>query len=261
MSPIDPILPDDAKNNLPPSVVLSIEHLHKTFPPERQWFKTIHPEKPVLIDFSMQAREGEIVGVVGPNGCGKTTLFKMIAGLETPEQGTIQIMGQDPLNHIEFIRESVFLFHDKMGIGPLDRGREHLYTFGLMRGLDMTQIIELLNQAQSILDFESYWTRPAKTYSKGQMMRLALARMYLMKKPKLLMFDEPTNGLDFESSTRFVKLLQTLAQQKHTILIASHIVYDLKRIAHRLVGISEGKALNHEQVLSMIQSIEHEITA
>lgn len=240
---------------------LLIQNLHKTFPAEKQWFKTLHPPKMVFDGFDLEAREGEIVGVIGPNGSGKSTLFKLISGLETYDSGMIHFMGKKPHEHIDFIRQSVFLFQEKMGLGPLERGREHLYTFGLMRGLTLPHIENTLKKANDVLDFMPYWTRPSKTYSKGQTVRVALARMYLMEKPKLLMFDEPTNGLDFESSTRLIKLLQQLAQEKHIILIASHIIYDLKRIATRLVGISQGKALNHEQVLSMIQDIEQTISS
>ena len=217
--------------------------LHKTF---KTGFWIWRREVSVLRGFDFEARPGEVTGVLGPNGAGKTTFFRILCGLEKPCSGEIEVDGINPWRQPEQMRGRIALLPEDPGVSQNMAGYRHLWLFGAMMGMDDAQIRTALSQADDILYLSAFWARPFSSYSRGQKARIALARMRLMPDASVLIFDEPSNGLDFEAVSRLHLFIRNLADEGKTILVASHILADLRHLCDRLVGISGGTAASHE---------------
>lgn len=233
--------------------MIEIQSLQKTyvhgFGP---WRKTT----PVLRGFDFQAHPGQVTGVLGPNGAGKTTLFRIIAGLEKPSGGSVLINGLNPWENPVAMRGRITLLPEEPGVSWQDTGQGHLYEFGIMMGLSPARLKHALASADDTLKLSSFWTRGFRTYSRGQKARVALARMLLMPEATVMIFDEPSNGLDFESVSRLHQFIRQQAREGRTILVASHILSDLKHLCDRLVGLSDGRAATADELAAWLQAHE-----
>lgn len=176
----------------------------------------------VLDAVSMAVPEGRCVALIGHNGAGKTTLMKLILGLIRPTRGRVEVLGQEPStagvdfrSHLGFLPENVS-FHDQM------TGTDTLIFFARLKNVDTREAIELLDR----VGLARAADQKVKTYSKGMRQRLGLAQA-LLGRPKLLLLDEPTTGLDPVTSTVIFNLiLKTHSERPVTYVLVSH---DVKR--------------------------------
>ena len=219
----------------------------KSFP--TGWFGQ-GPRTAVLRGFDFEAQPGQITGLLGKNGAGKTTFFRGLTGLDPFETGVVNLDGIDPKRHPEQARGRIALLPEEPGVEPSSSGKEHLELFGTLNGLDKPRLARRIEEANNHLDMKDFWERPFRSYSKGQKARVALARIRMMESASVLVFDEPTNGLDFEAATRVHHFIRTLAQEGRTVVVASHILNDLRVLCDRLVGLSDGITATAAQVES-----------
>ena len=203
---------------------------------------------PVLRGFDFEAHPGTITGLLGPNGAGKTTFFRGLTGLEAMDGGLLEVDGIDPTRAPKLLRGRVALLPEEPGVDTHSSGLLHLELFALMQGLSTARARPLIAEANQHLLLEGFWKRPFRTYSRGQKARIALARLRLMERAQVMIFDEPSNGLDFESVGRLHAFIRALAQEGKTVVVSSHILSDLRVLCDRLVGLVDGKAATSEQV-------------
>lgn len=222
----------------------------------RQGFWGRKPPKQVLKGFHFEAQPGEITGLLGPNGAGKTTFFRCLTGLEKVDNGRLLINGIDPGKNPELVCSQISLLPEEPGVEPHVTGRYHLELFGTMAGLSMAQLRQRLKDVDAQLDIQSYWDGPFRSYSRGMKARIALARMRLNDRAQVLIFDEPSNGLDFESAARLHRYIRSMAQEGRTVLISSHALNDLRVLCHRLVGLYNGQAASPQQVDTWMKAHE-----
>lgn len=208
----------------------------------------------MLRGFDFQAHPGEVTGVLGPNGAGKTTFFRILCGLERPEAGRVEVDGLDPWAHPESMRGRIALLPEETGVPNHTCGYDHLCIYGAMMGMDRSQVAALLADAEAFLQLKTFWLRPLGTYSRGQKARIALARMRLMPDASVLIFDEPSNGLDFEAVSRLHLFIRRLAHEGKTVLVASHVLADLRHLCDRLVGIADGRAASEATLAAWVQA-------
>ena len=225
--------------------------LVKTYHRGWLWWKQ---ETPVLKGFDFEARAGEVTGVLGPNGAGKTTLFRILCGLEKTNGGQVEVNGMDPAKNPIQMRGQIALLPDDAGVATHVSGRNHLWIYGAMLGLDKPGILAALEKANQTLHLDSFWERTFGTYSKGQRARIALARLSMMPEASVFIFDEPSNGLDFEAVARLHAFIRQLAREGKTILVASHILSDLRHLCDRLVGIDGGQAATPEKLSTWLDA-------
>jgi len=225
--------------------VIEVAGLVKTYTSGHLWWKT---RVPVLRGFDFEARPGEVTGVLGPNGAGKTTFFRVLCGLEKPTAGTVMVDGWVPSADPLRMRGRIALLPEEAGVDREMSGRHHLWIFGAMMGLDRAELMAGLARCDELLGLSPFWTRRFGGYSRGQKARIALARMSLMPEASVFIFDEPSNGLDFEAVARLHAFIRLLANQGKTVLVASHILSDLCHLCDRLVGIDEGQAATPERM-------------
>ena len=185
-----------------------------------------------LRDCTLTIPEGAIVGLAGPNAAGKSTLLSLAAGLLAPSEGSIEVLGRDPLREPSVLAE----------IGYVAQGAP------LYRSFTVAETIEFARRTNSCWDEELVADVPARTasgtkvgsLSAGERARLALA-LALGKRPRLVLLDEPFAGLDPLAGREFLQLLMDgVAETAATVVIASHVIADIERVCDHIVLLTGG---------------------
>jgi ABC-2 type transport system ATP-binding protein len=191
------------------------------------------------MEFSI--KKGNIVGLLGPNGSGKTTMIRLLNGVIQPEQGTIEINGFNPTIDGNVIRQMSGIVTEGAGLYHEMSGEDNLIFFSEIYGVRKIRerVDELLNE----FDLYDHRQKKVGTYSTGMKKRLALAKA-LLHKPKILFLDEPTNGLDPDGIRDVMGYLTKLNKNDETtIIICSHVLQQLEDICHSYVFMEKGRVL------------------
>ncbi len=190
-------------------------------------------------NLSFTVGEGEVVGFLGPNGAGKTTTLRMLTGYLPPSSGTAIIAGYDiykdsikARQQIGYMPENVPLYNDM-------RVKEYLKFRAQLKGLKGPKARQRITETLETCGLTHMRKRMIKTLSKGYRQRVGLADA-LVHQPKLLVLDEPTNGLDPNQIRSIRKLIKKLGET-HTILVSSHILSEIEMIADHIIIIDAGK--------------------
>ena len=208
----------------------------------KELFKIIDKEE-ILSDISLQIAEGEIYGLLGPNGAGKTTLMKCMLSLLTITSGSIEIFGKNLQEHREKILSQVGSIIETPIFYENCTAKEILEIHAQYMGKNITEL-DIINTLRMVGLKNT--TKKVKEFSFGMRQRLGLARAFLMK-PRLLILDEPINGLDPVGIQEIRNLLQLLSKEHGiTILISSHILSEISQIADKIGVIKNGSMI--EQV-------------
>lgn len=191
-----------------------------------------------LDDFSLELREGEVFGLAGPNGAGKSTLISLLLGFLGPTSGRVSVDGMDPRRYVE--RYGVGYLSELVNIPPGWRVTSALRRYALLAGLDAARIDERIEQVISQLGLDEHRHKRVRQLSKGNLQRLGLGQA-LLRDERLLVLDEPTHGLDPVWTQRFRDIVGELRTPGRTMLIASHNLDELERIADRVGIIDRGR--------------------
>jgi ABC-2 type transport system ATP-binding protein len=204
---------------------------------------------PVLAvdDLTFSVAPGGVTGFLGPNGSGKTTTLRMILGLVRPTAGTATI---DGLPYVGLPGGTVGAVLDGVNAHPRSTGRAHLGVYAAMAGLPRRRVGDVLAQ----LEMTDFADRPAGEYSTGMRQRLSLATA-LLGDPRVLLLDEPSNGLDPQGMAWLRELLRRLASDGRTILISSHVLSELEQVADHVVVINSGRLVTSGTVASLGGSV------
>ncbi|WP_236008267.1 ABC transporter ATP-binding protein [Levilactobacillus andaensis] len=200
----------------------------------------------VLRDVNFAFSTGEVVGLVGPNGAGKTTIMKALLGLLATDAGNVRILGQPvSVNTHTVVTQQVGALIERPAIYPFLTGWQHLQLM-TTSGDQMTWVVQALQM-------EAYIHRPAKRYSLGMKQKLGIA-MALVNRPRLVILDEPMNGLDPQSVKRLRHLIGQLAGEGTTFLISSHILSELEKIIDTVILIDQGEVLLQRTMTQLQES-------
>lgn len=191
-----------------------------------------------LDDLTLTVQRGEVVGIAGPNGAGKSTLISLLLGFLDPTAGAVRLDGARPRAYVErrgvgYLTELVQLPGRWGVVGTLQRAA----TLGGMAGAPRTAAVE---RAIERLGLEEHRTKQVRQLSKGNLQRLGLA-IALLGDHELLVLDEPTHGLDPVWTQRFRDLVRESRRPDRAILIASHNLDELERLADRTLILSQGR--------------------
>ncbi len=196
-------------------------------------------EKVALRDISFSVPAGQICGLLGPNGAGKTTLFRLLMGILKPSSGELSIDGYDAFEDRVSVKRIIGFLPDEPIFYSYLSGREILELSAGMHGLDvratMARIAPIIETLRLAGDLDNF----AEDYSRGMKKKLGLL-LALLHEPKLLVLDEPTNGLDVEATHIFYDLITSLAEQGRTILFSTHLMDHVARLCSHVVVINEG---------------------
>ncbi|WP_433003779.1 ABC transporter ATP-binding protein [Kribbella sp. CA-294648] len=188
-------------------------------------------------ELSFEVEPGKVTGFLGPNGAGKSTTMRMMLGLDRPTAGEVLVNGRPFSAYAEPLREVGALL-DPGSVHPGRTGRSHLRVAAQTIGLPMSRVEEVIEQ----VGIEGAARRRIKGYSLGMRQRLGIAAA-LLGDPRVLLFDEPINGLDLDGVRWIRELLRRLADEGRTVLVSSHLMSEMQQTADRLVVIGRGRLI------------------
>jgi len=196
-----------------------------------------------LDGLSFKIREGEIFGLIGLNGAGKTTALRITSTLLLPSSGTVTVFGYDVVDEASEVRKVISYLPEEAGAYKNLSGFEYLKFMASFRTKDKAQIEELVDTAAEISGLGDRLKDKVKGYSKGMKRRLLVARA-LMTKPKLAILDEPNSGLDVLHSVHVRTLIKRYAKEKKvTILLSSHNMLEVEYLCDKVALVDKGKVV------------------
>ena len=203
----------------------------------RNVYKSINA-KQILTNINFDIYEGEIVGLVGPNGAGKSTLLKVMTGLYSYDKGDIFYYDYNLKDDFEKAMSIIGTLIESPDLYKNISGKNNLKIFkSMFKDVDESTIEEIVK----IVEMEKYLGKKFKTYSLGMKERLGIANA-LINKPKILILDEPTNGLDPVGVKKIFDLLKDMKDT--TIIISSHALSEIENICDKIIFINDGKIVD-----------------
>jgi ABC-2 type transport system ATP-binding protein len=191
-------------------------------------------------DLTFAVREGSVTGFLGPNGAGKTTTLRMVLGLARPTAGTATIEGRRYVE-LDDPARTVGANLEVAGAHPGRSGRNHLRALAAMAGLPRSRVDEVLR----LVELDAAADRRAGKYSLGMRQRLGLAAT-LLGDPRVLVLDEPANGLDPQGIRWLRDFLRGMAAEGRTVLVSSHVLAEVAQTVDEIVVINHGRLIAHD---------------
>ena len=200
-------------------------------------------------DLNLNVYRGEIFGLLGPNGSGKTTTVKLLLGLLFPTTGKIKILGGAPRlvknkKYIGFLPEESYLY-------PYQNAEEALFFYGRLFGISRTICRKRVNDLLEMVGLQKARRRPIKEYSKGMARRIGIAQA-LINDPELIFLDEPTSGLDPIGTREIKDLILQLKQHGKTVFLCSHLLADVEDVCDRIAILYGGRIRSEGSVSQLL---------
>lgn len=223
---------------------VQIENLTKVYPVH------LRREKVIAVKaLNLQVQPGECYGLLGPNGSGKSTTMKMLLGLVTPTSGSVKIFGKES-SHFESRGEVGFLPENPYFYKFLT-GEETLRFYGTLCGLTGREMKDRVAELLALVGLEDARHRRVGGYSKGMLQRIGLAQA-LIHRPRLIVLDEPTAGVDPVGSRQIRDMILDLKKQGITILLTSHLLEQVQEVCDRIGILSRGVMVREGQLEDLV---------
>jgi ABC-2 type transport system ATP-binding protein len=206
-------------------------------------------KRTIVDSASFELRAGEVFGFLGPNGAGKTTTIRMLVGLIRPTKGTVTICGHDVRRHFEEAMRCIGCIVETPDLYRFMTGRENLEHFARMLRVPGSEI----ERVASIVGMAHRLDQRVREYSLGMRQRLGIAQA-LLGTPRLLILDEPANGLDPAGIREIRELLRGLASTGMSVFVSSHLLAEIELMCDRVAIIHKGKILRDGTVPDLISS-------
>ncbi len=211
--------------------MIEVRGLHKKF-----------GEVVAVRDVSFMAADARITGLLGPNGAGKSTTLRMLYTVLRPDAGDALVDGvsatADPLT----VRRSIGVLSHSAGVYQHLTARENILYFGELHGMSKADRTARADELIELLEMKEFANRHAKGFSQGQKLKTALARS-LVHRPRNVLLDEPTNGLDVMAVRNLRNLLRKLREQGHCVLFSSHVMQEVAQLCDEIVVIARGSVV------------------
>lgn len=188
----------------------------------------------------LTVRRQEVFGLLGPNGSGKTTTILMLLGLTEPSAGTVRVLGLDPARRPLSVKARVGYMPDEVGFYEDLTAWENLSYIAKLNGIPRAEAQKRIEEALSRMGLADVADRPVATFSHGMQRRLGVAEV-LIKKPELIIMDEPTQGLDPEAARSFLDIIRSLKEEGITVLLSSHLLHQVQAVCDRVGLFRRGR--------------------
>ena len=218
--------------------------------------KRYNKNKYGLKGFSMTIEKG-ILGLLGPNGAGKSTLLKMIATVNKPTSGLICLNKNNIVKDANYMRKQLGFLPQDFGVYPNLNAYEFLEYMAAMKGIGGNNLKPRITQLLEGLNLIDAAKKPIGTYSGGMKQRVGIAQA-LLNNPKIVIFDEPTVGLDPEERVRFRNLISDLAIDC-IVILSSHIVSDIDTIADKVAIMKNGTLITYGNQENIIKNVTEKV--
>jgi sodium transport system ATP-binding protein len=228
----------DIENEREVKSMITVDKVTKTFKDKKIYVTA-------LKHVSFHIKKGETVGLLGENGAGKTTLLRSIATLLQPTEGSITVSGFDTQDKPNEIKQKIgVLFGGETGLYDRLTARENLEYFARLYGLSKHETKVRIDELARMFGMRDYLDRKVGSFSKGMRQKVAIART-LIHNPEIILFDEPTTGLDITSSNVFRQLVHQLKQDGKTIIFSSHIMEEVSLLCDSVAMMHKGELVHH----------------
>jgi len=229
-----------------PAYAIEVESLSKTYK-EGLIFSKLHK---ALANVSLTVKRGEVFGLLGPNGAGKTTLIKILLGILHPNAGTVRVLELEAGS--KSARRRIGYLPENLVFPRHHTGRSALYFYGRLSEMSNAQIAAKEKELFALVSLTGREHEPVRRYSKGMRQRLGLAQA-MLHDPDLLIFDEPTDGLDPMGRSQIRDVLYQLKQRGKTVFLNSHILQEVELICDRVAVMALGKLRGIGTIDELIQ--------
>jgi ABC-2 type transport system ATP-binding protein len=191
-------------------------------------------------DLSLQVKEGEIFGFLGPNGAGKSTTIRMLCTLAKPTSGSAKIAGYDLMDKASDVRENIGLVAEKMIMYDTLTAAENLRFFGKLYAIPKQKREERIDELLKLVDMEEWKHTQISKFSTGMKQRINVIRA-LLPEPKILFMDEPTLGLDPQTTVSIREIIRDINKDGVTIILTTHAMTEAEALSDRIAIIDHGK--------------------
>ena len=188
---------------------------------------------------SFTARDGPITALLGPNGAGKTTLLRTLVGLLRRDHGSISVGGVDPEKDPMAVRRDIGFLTDQFGLYERLTTHEYLSYFGELNGMGGAPLSRRIEEVSELLGMDDILARRTKGFSQGQRIKVALART-LLHRPRHLLLDEPSRGLDVMSTRALRTALAALRADGCCVIMATHVMQEVIHLCEDVIVIAKG---------------------
>lgn len=206
-------------------------------------FKKNNKEVVAVKDLSFNVREGDIFGLIGTNGAGKTTTMRMISTTIKPTSGEISVCGYDTIKSDSKVRASLgVLYGGDTGLYDRLTARENIEYFARLNGMSEELIKSQMDLLTEAFGLQDYLDRRCGTFSRGMKQKTSFARA-IIHNPQVMLFDEPTAGLDILASVEVLDFIKQCKKMGKTILLSSHNMAEVEELCDRALIIDKGRVL------------------
>ena len=189
---------------------------------------------------SFSAKPGAILGLLGPNGAGKTTLLRMLSTALKPSSGNASFMGIDLVKNPIDVRKRIRFLSDNTGLYGRLTAREMIEYYGRLHGLELTELHERMEKLFSVLEMTEFVDKRNASLSSGMKQKVSIART-LIHEPDIIMFDEPTTGLDVAAAEAILNFIESCKKQGKTVIFCTHHMHEVERLCDNIVILNKGK--------------------
>ena len=216
--------------------MINVQHLTKRFP-------LAGGEEVVAVDdLSFTVEAGEVYGLLGPNGAGKTTTLRMLATILEPSEGTAVVCGHDIVDEPQKVRANVGFLSTATALYPRLSAQEMVEYFDRLNGLDGSALKSRVDEIFSRLDMNSFRDRRCDKLSTGMKQKTSIART-LIHDPQVMIFDEPTIGLDIMTARSIIEFIRECRGRGKTVIFSTHIMSEVEKLCDVIGIIQSGKLL------------------
>lgn len=194
-------------------------------------------------DISFEVNPGEIVGLLGENGAGKTTTMRVIATMMTPSNGDVKVNNFTITKDPDKVRKNLgVLFGGDVGLYDRLTARENIAYFAELNGLSKVETEERIRYLAKACQITDFMDKKAKGFSRGMRQKVSIARS-IVHDPKVMLFDEPTTGLDISAARSIHDFIRQCKKEGKAILLSSHSMYEVEKLCDRVIMMHKGKVI------------------
>jgi len=226
-------------------LALKIHDLGKSY--GQGWLQTVEAVR----GLNLEIRRGEIWALAGPNGAGKTTTLHCVLGLLKPDRGSVRVLGKNPADPES--RRSLGFQSEMFFSYPYRRAEDALRFYGQLSGLKGVDLERRVDRVLDRLGLEGVRHQWLRTFSKGMMQRVGLAQS-LLHDPELIVWDEPSTGLDPEGRRLVADLASEFRKEGRTVLLSTHILSDIEKVCDHVAILGQGQMLLSTDMTALLQT-------
>lgn len=220
--------------------VIELKNLKREFVVKKGWIKRKKEIVKAVDGISFEVKKGEIFGLLGQNGAGKTTIIKMLITLLAPSSGTCKVLGYDTYGEEKKFRDKInFIFGGEMGVYRRLSARDNLKYFANLYYMNDEKANEQIDKLLELVNLKDKADVLVETFSKGMVQRLQIARG-LINDPEIIFMDEPTIGLDPFGAKILRDIIRKLKSEGKTIMLTTHYLYEADELCDRIAIINNG---------------------